>query len=89
MNTPKPLTGEEYEALKALPVSQLTQSDLDRLFASFDAMAETMHSFHVRLCRYRYALRSLRDAAIDGISFGDGLDFPKRTVISWDDENCL
>ena len=89
MNTPKPLTGAEYEALKALPASQLTQSDLDRLFASFDAMAETMNSFHVKLCRYRYALHAIRDVARDGLTFGDGIQFPVQTVVPWDDEHCL
>jgi len=81
-----PLTLEEYAALRdRIPTEGITQRDLDRLFATVDFLEDRIALLNKLVARHRKAMRAVMAVARDGLTFGDGLNFPKQTPVIWDD----
>ena len=84
---PKPLTEEEFSALRKLPIEKVSQRDFDRIFATFDYLERSIDFLKNKVKRHRKALRAVAAVARDGLCFGDGFDFPMQTGIVWDDSD--
>lgn len=65
----------------------ITQSDLDRLFATVYFLEDRIVLLNKLVARHRKAMRAVSRVALDGLTFGDGLNFPKQTPVIWDDSD--